>query len=198
LGFGTGWDKLKAKILFPVIIVPAIIIGIWLLIWFLSDNMLEWRRTWQHTPAWKLALAVKQQDTSKIAKIAKAHPQLLNYQEPSIGATVLIWAVGEEKYRSAEALLKCGANPNITATCGGQTALFEAAHFSWVDTQAKNDPKYVKMLLKYGADPNIYYTGGHASDNDARCPGTSPLMESNYRDTITQLQGQLQGQVMYF
>ncbi len=37
------------------------------------------------------------------------------------GATLLLWAVGMEKYKSAETLLKCGANSG----------------FSWVDNDAK-------------------------------------------------------------
>jgi len=37
----------------------------------------------------------------------------------------------------------------------------------------EKDPKFVKLLLKYNADPNITY-GGNAIIE----PGTSPLMNS--------------------
>jgi hypothetical protein len=132
-------------------------------------------KIWKHTPVWDLALAVKNEDTDKIAKIAKSNPELLNYQEPLYGETLLIWSVGVEKYNSTDTLLKCGANPNVT-TPYGETALFEAAGYSWVDTDAKTDPKYVNLLFKYGADPNINYSGGE-DGNDTE-PGTSPLMSS--------------------
>ncbi|MCR8964112.1 ankyrin repeat domain-containing protein [Brevibacillus halotolerans] len=131
---------------------------------------------YKETPAWNLALAVRDQNIKVIEKIAKKEPYLLNYQDPKYGATLLFWAVGMEKYESAEALLKCGANPNIQAiNYYGETPLFRASGYSFIDNDAKKDPKYVKLLLKYGGDPNINYIG---SDSTVIEPGTSPLMKS--------------------
>lgn len=130
---------------------------------------------YRNTPAWDLALAVEDERTSAIEKITKNNPELLNYQEPKYGATLLLWAVGMEKYESAETLLKCGADPNIATTTGGETPLFLAAGYSWIDSQYKKDPKYVQLLLSYGADPNKNYIG-HA--HDVIETGTSPLMYS--------------------
>lgn len=130
---------------------------------------------YRDTPAWELALAVKGQNTKKIERIAKENPELLNYQDPKYDATLLLWAVGMEKYKSAEALLKAGADPNIASTVlAGETPLFRAAGFSWIDNVAKKDPKYVKLLLSYGADPNKNYIGSEYGIE----PGTSPLMNS--------------------
>ncbi|WP_252225229.1 ankyrin repeat domain-containing protein [Clostridium sp. ZBS2] len=130
---------------------------------------------YRDTPAWKLALAVRDEKTKTIEKIVKDNEELLNYQDPKYGATLLLWAVGMEKYKSAETLLKCGADPNIASTSEGETPLFQAAGFSWIDNDAKNDPKYVKLLLSYGADPNKNYVG---RDHDIIEKGTSPLMKS--------------------
>lgn len=131
-------------------------------------------RIWKDTPAWELANAVRNQNTDQIKKLIESSPELLNYQEPRFGATLLTWAVGVEKYKSVETLLDCGADPNI-ATNAGETPLFVAAGYSWVDSQYKQDPKYVNILLKYNADPNICYKGGDPR-NTATEPGTSPLM----------------------
>lgn len=141
-------------------------------------------RIYKNTPAWELACAVKKENTQKIEKIVKENPELLNYQDPKYGATLLIWSVGTERYKSAETLLKCGADPNIKTysdpdkqkyTAVGETALYIASGYSWVDNDAKKDPKYVKLLLKYGADPNINYVG---FENSVSEPGESPLMYS--------------------
>lgn len=69
-------------------------------------------------------------------KAGQKNPHWLNYQEPKYGATLLLWAVGTEKYNSAKTLLKYGADPNI-ATFEGETPLFIAAGYSWVDIYAK-------------------------------------------------------------
>lgn len=132
----------------------------------------------KETPAWELAKAVKDQRTSVIKKIAKKDPQLLDYQESKYGVTLLIWATGMEKYKSVKTLLECGANPNIASkryeTYDEETPLSLAAGFSWIDSIAKEDPKYVKILLKHGADPNWTYLGAeHGTE-----PGTSILMAS--------------------
>lgn len=120
------------------------------------------------TPIWELALAVKEQKTWTIKKIVKKNPELVNFQEDKYGASLLFWAIGMEKYKSAEELLKCGADPNVVSKTSQKTPLHIAAGFSWIDNEAKKDAKYVNLLLKYGADPN-----------------RSPLTESDESDGIS-------------
>lgn len=55
-----------------------------------------------------------------------------------------------------------------------------AAGYSWVDRVAKKDPKYVELLLQYGADPNNASYVGHSLPDSFNTvePGKSPLMNS--------------------
>jgi len=46
-------------------------------------------------------------------EIGKRESGVAELSGPKYGATLLLWAVGMEKYKSAEALLKCGADPNL-------------------------------------------------------------------------------------
>lgn len=131
-------------------------------------------RTYKNTPAWELAKAVENQNTKNISEIASKNKELLNYQEPKLGFTLLMWAVKKEKFESVKSLLINGADINIRSK-SGSTALFFASSYSWVDTEAKKDSKYVELLLKYGADPNIANNGTMATNIDK---GTTPLMEA--------------------
>jgi len=133
-------------------------------------------KIWQGTPVQDLATAVNTQNVKQIEKLTKDHPEWLNYQDVKFGATLLVWAVGMEKYEATKALLECGANPNIICTWTGGTALYNAAGYSFIDTQAKKDAKYVKLLLEHGADPNIGFIGNDHNNSDEI--GTTPLMQS--------------------
>jgi hypothetical protein len=130
------------------------------------------------TIAWDLVQAVDENDISEIKSILNQNPKLVNFQDPIFGTTVLMWAVSSEKYDAAKALLDNGANPNIISKIR-TTALFEAISFAWNDTKANDDPKFVKLLLDYKADPNINYCSPkiEGQTDPIEC-GTSPLMHS--------------------
>ena len=135
-------------------------------------------RLFRSTEAWALAEAVERQAVNDIGKLVQKHPDWLNIQEPQYGATLLYWAVGTERYNAAAALLQAGADPNIGVIKRGNiTPLYTAACYSHVDSDYKQDPKYVKLLLQYGADPNKHYLGGDPQNNITDI-GTSPLMHS--------------------
>lgn len=133
-------------------------------------------RIYKDTEAWDLAQAVYKEDVNTIKAIAEKQPELLNYKDPIFGCPLVIWAVGREKYNSLQALLETGADPNITYE-NGKTALWEAANFSWIDNDAKEDAKYVRLLLQYGADPNKAFQVDLAQDPYG-FGSTTPLMRS--------------------
>lgn len=132
----------------------------------------------ESTIAWDLIQSIDENDVIKIQNIIKQNPSIVNFQDPIFGTTALMWAVSSEKYQSAKVLLDKGADPNIISKTG-TTALFRAISFSWDDTQANDDPKYVKLLLDYKADPNINYCSPKiVGQTDPIECGTSPLMYS--------------------
>ena len=98
--------------------------------------------------SWELAQAVKQQNVRKIKQLVSQGKVNVNFQEPRFGKTLLIWAVLTDRYKSAHALLESGADPNIKDTYSGTSALMEAA-------DKEDSSEFVRLLLKYGADPNI-------------------------------------------
>lgn len=131
------------------------------------------------TPIWELAKSVKSEDVESVKEFLDSNPKLIDYQEKKYGVTLLMWAVGMEKYESAKVLLECGSDPNIQSIVDGETALYQAAGFSWIDSDFDEDSKFVRLLLKYGADPNITYGGLDESDLKLIVePATTPLMHS--------------------
>lgn len=171
----------KRRIMGKKVILLISILAVMICLYFNSKaaNKGDYKITniniYRDTPVWELALAVRDQDMDRIRRILREKPNLIDYREPKYNITLLLWSIGMEKYEAAETLLKCGADPNIARKTSGQTPLLLAAGYSWVDNEAKKDPKYVKLLLNYGANPNINYVGSVESGTE---PGTSPLMES--------------------
>lgn len=136
-------------------------------------------QNFNNTPVWELAQAVNHQSVWKINFLCKKHPEWINYQEPIYGMTLLYWSVGANKYSSAEALLKNGADPDVITSDSKNTALLLACGYLWDDMCFTDTTKYIALLLKYGANPNLGY--GEVVLESGLIPtskkGSTPLME---------------------
>ena len=112
-----------------------------------KKKLLGWDiELYKYTPAWALAKAVYEQDTARIHKICIRNKSLLSFKEEKFGMTVLDWAVRNDRYFSARALLLEGADPN--ARCiPTNTPFLEAA-------DKKETANYLKLLLKFGGRVN--------------------------------------------
>lgn len=92
-------------------------------------------------PSFRMAKAIENSDLSEINRLSKA----LNInQKNERGMTFLMWSFAQLQYPATETLLGLGANPNIPVE--GSFPLSLAA--------LNDDPRWVKLFLKYKANPN--------------------------------------------
>jgi len=119
-------------------------------------------RLFQGTPVWELAKAVWDEDVSRIDKIVSKNKQLINFQEPIFGRTLLILTISNQQYKSFEALIEQRADISIHDTYSGTSALIEACSFKQYEI------KFVELLLESGANVNDIETGERKEWNTTR------------------------------
>lgn len=98
--------------------------------------------------AWGLAQAVAIEDTVKMKKILRRGKVKVDVREGKFGMTLLIWAMSEKKYHSAEILLRYGSNPNLQDYNDGKTSAIIVAANNFESSE------FLKLALRYGGDPN--------------------------------------------
>lgn len=113
----------------------------------LTGNNIE---LFQNSPVWLLAQAVKIEDTLKISELLSNEliKKNINYQDSTLGFTLLHWAVFNEKYYSMKSLLNHGAAIHIKTKYSGTCTMHVAA-------DNNNTSVILELLLKNGGDPNI-------------------------------------------
>lgn len=134
------------------------------------------------TPIEALAEAVDDEDVIEIKRLIKKERLNVNYQEPKIGNTVLIAATINGKYKSAKALLECGANPNLHQKGDDDDALLIACR----SYSKKCEINFVKLLTTYGADlnkPRVNKISGNPNDVI-----TTPLMAATTSNCLNTVQ----------
>ena len=133
-------------------------------------------RLFEGTPAWELSNAVRSQDTIQIMAIVSKNKALLESREPKFGQTLLLMAVKTLKFESVRTLVLLGADPNAQDTYDGTSPLMEAADITFLgnDTYG-SDPRYLKLLLEHGGDPNAEQKGVRPKGNSTRF---TPLLKA--------------------
>ena len=126
-------------------------------------------RLFQGTPAWDLAKAVEDEDEEVICKILEENPQLVDYQSPRYGVSLLHLAVAHHNIKSIECLLKAGANVNVRDKEYGETPLNMACYAGFSKDESI---KIIKYLIRNGAEINV------AEVTDSTDMPFSPLMSS--------------------
>lgn len=108
-------------------------------------------RLYKYTPAWSLAKAVEDEDTTEISKQVLQMHISVDYRDPEYKQTLLMLATRTNKIESVKKLLELGANPNAhndSTKYFGQSAVLLACRFT------RPSSKILALLLKYGGNPN--------------------------------------------
>lgn len=109
-------------------------------------------RLWKDTEAWKLAKAVRANDTNKINRILAEGKVSIDYRDSTYGENLLSWAVWNNKIDMVHFLLSKGANPNLHDRFNGESPItLSCKYFS-------PDAEILRLLLQYGGDPNDHVT----------------------------------------
>jgi len=106
-------------------------------------------RLFQGTSVWELAKAVEDQDTFKIKNLVLESKLPIDIQDEVFGNSLLMLSVTNSLYLSTKTLLELGANPNLHDNCTGSTAVIDASNID-----VYKDGRFLKLILKYGGDPN--------------------------------------------
>ncbi|MBS1531307.1 MAG: ankyrin repeat domain-containing protein [Bacteroidetes bacterium] len=110
-------------------------------------------RIFRGTKAWELAKAIDNNDVAAIKEILAKDKKLTTVVDTMYGQTLLGLAVINMKYNAVQALLESGADPNAFNDYDGFTPLMKAIKNG--GKVMPNDRRYLDILLKYHADPNL-------------------------------------------
>jgi len=129
-------------------------------------------RLFHNTPVWNLAVAIRDENIDEIKRIVREEKPDINVQESKFGQTLLILTVLNEQYSSCEALLQLGADLNKHNHYNGSSAIIEAAGINGTDD---DNTKFLRLLLKHGANPNDEEIGDRRQGNMKR---NTPLLKA--------------------
>lgn len=136
-------------------------------------------RLFQGTPAWTLSKAVQDKDIDKINETIINNRNLINYQEPRFGQTLLMLTIRNNNYKSFKCLLSLNANVNIHDSYMGSSALIIACKLGG------NNIKYALDLIEHGANVNDVETGRPRDyTNSTRYTPLMAAAESNRMDLV--------------
>ncbi|GGC72505.1 hypothetical protein GCM10011387_27570 [Pedobacter quisquiliarum] len=128
-----------------------------------------------------MAQAVSNEDLSKIEKIVKQNPKLLNVISAS-GFNVLMLCLYIEKFASFKRLIELGANSNSINPYTKHSVLIEACKPFGTSLEWRTDNRYAELLLMKGADPNYAVEQDFTNEQRVNISATSPIFRASRLD----------------
>ena len=123
----------------------------------------------QGTPAWELAKATRDNNDKEMRRIISKNPDIVNYQEPKYGNTLLMLTILNQQYKPFKVLLDSNADVNIHNTFDGSSAIIKSVSLKDYDIRFVND------LILSGADVNDIEIGIRREGNSTR---NTPLISA--------------------
>lgn len=112
-------------------------------------------KNFNDTPVEKLAEAVQNDDIEEINNLLTNEKLDVNYQDKRYQNSLLGLALFNQKYETAEALLKLGADPNLVGGKNNSTPFIDLLRYSYPNETCNTDK--VRLLLKHGVDVNYLW-----------------------------------------
>lgn len=134
------------------------------------------------TDAYDLALAVEKEDLVKIENLVNQDKKMLEIVDPISFSNVLSLALTLENFDSFKKLLELGANPNFINPLTKRSVLIDACKFYNKPKPYAIDLRYIKLLLKKGANPNYTIDNDFTDKEGNYHTATSPLHEASSLD----------------
>jgi hypothetical protein len=123
-------------------------------------------RIFKNTEVWDLVCEMRDDDLDDFMELVESKKYDLNFQESKFGMTMGHMAILNNKYKFLEILLKYKANPNIRNFNGYSYIILLGEFHDWnVQYEQIEKLKYLKLLVKYGANINDHglYTNTRGS-----------------------------------
>lgn len=138
-------------------------------------------KNFESTEANELAKIIHSGKLDRIKQTVKENPGLMSVTDPKYGENALVLALNLANYDVFELLIQEGADPNFINPLSKYSVLMTACEFYDSPQSFPNDPRYVKLLLNNGADPNYALENWHTDiTGNSHMPGSPLIIASRF------------------
>lgn len=105
----------------------------------------------------EMAQAIHKNDRAKVEKLLKQGIDVNETSETNTMTYLLYSVMLENRFEIAELLLKNNANPNKVSMILSNSKKYKFYYLPLTSVSSDESIEYMKLLLKYGVDPNYFY-----------------------------------------
>ena len=105
----------------------------------------------------EMAQAIHKNDRAKVERLLKQGIDVNETSETNTMTYLLYSVMLDNRFEIAELLLKNNANPNKVSMILSNSKKYKFYYLPLTSVSSDESIEYMKLLLKYGADPNYFY-----------------------------------------